>query len=57
MENAGAIAWRPINSKTPKMNKKPKLNPQQLVVIKAIFPEGSQLLLIGWKCNIYRDQL
>lgn len=28
-------------------------NPQQLVVIKAAFPEGRRLLLIGWKYKIY----
>jgi len=32
---------------------KMELNPQQLVVIKAVFPEGRRLLLIGWKYNIY----
>lgn len=56
MQNAGAIATaqRPINSKNPQNEQEAKmeLNPQQLEVIKAVFPEGRRLLLIGWEYKI-----
>jgi len=56
--NAAAIAstttQRPINTeKRNEQETKMEPNPQQLLVIKAVFPEGIRLLLIGWKYKIH----